>query len=231
MVAALVLDGTADEVQRAELPPKQLVLAEQDLEWRYRVADHADARGAQAQHYGGAGGGVFDEAASDRLHASLHTWRQSDTVHRMRVVDATLAQLDDGGARLRRIYELRRWYRPLSEAMQVATVSLQGTGGQVSLAWLLPIMQRVRDAWASAHPKASEAPGDAGILSWANGLLTPSVRKGVLVQQQPPGWFARARSECEALRDELLTEYARASRQVERAQRRERMAYLRGAFA
>lgn len=82
----------------------QVTLAEHheaaaELTWRFQDAEAA--LGIHAQDIrGGKGGGVFDEAASHRAHMAHRTERHRHAVARMRRIDACLAEMEPGQARL-----------------------------------------------------------------------------------------------------------------------------------
>lgn len=129
-----------------------LARAEEELEWRFRAADHDVVHlGAQAYDSGG-GSHVFDEEASCRLHERhLHAFSR---VRRMGAVDRVLdeSRLYDAMAA---IYMPQRW-RPFVSGYLIVAESAQRPSGVVTLVGLLPDAPTARDAYDRARSSHAE---------------------------------------------------------------------------
>jgi hypothetical protein len=209
-----IVSGTAPEPE--QLPQRHvaaLVRAEEDLEWRFRVADHANVRGAKGQGYE-PGTSVFDEMASWRLHRSLHSFRQAKAVATMRRVDATMTRMAGDEQRdARAIYEPQKWRELLSRAMFVAE-SAQLPIAVITLVGLLPVCSEAIEAFTRGN--GGHAPdSESRLLDWIEETIRPRLVNGQ-PRQFPPRWFFTARNWCESRRISVLRSYAEAGKGMRR---------------
>lgn len=187
----------------------RLVRAEEDLEWRFRVCDHAIQFGAQ-KYDSATFGAVFDDLASWTLHGRLHEWHRRQTVVRMRTVDVVLGGMDtDDRQDARAIYSLNnRWRDILGVALMVAE-SAQRPSGVITLTGVLPRTEEAQDAFVRAHG-GNNPRSDVDLLDWAEEAIRPPKKlvRGMAVTHRIPSWFKDAREACEAIRMRVLTSYS-----------------------
>jgi hypothetical protein len=213
----------------ARVSPAKLAMADEDLEWRFRVADHA-AMHFGAQGYESSGSHVFDESASAKLHDRLRSFSQAEAVKKLRKVDGTLRHMVPGlRAAAARIYATQSRWRVLSVALMVAE-SAQRASGLVTLVGLLPNAEQAVSAYRRAHNDEEPETG-AQLIDWVEMAITPRVVKGKTVGNQIPLWFSKAREACEGYRLDVLRDYVRAGAtrwREEKAAERARRALLVG---
>lgn len=179
--------------------------AERDLDWYHRAAE--SEIGLSAQIYDGGSGGVFDEAASARLHERMSSWRRLGAVKRMRRIALALVRMDAGLRALAgALYTERRW--PDGALVLCSLLVVDGAGAaqaNVTLSGLLPYSATAQGAFAKAHG-GSEPSGPMALINWAASAVRPQVTGG-RSQTRPPSWLGPARTDCLRLRMRILEDY------------------------
>jgi hypothetical protein len=196
----------------------------EDLAWRFQQADASI--GVRAQNMGDVKGcGVFDDAASHRLHTSMREGKHRHNVQEMRRIDACLGQMSHASQEA-----LRLAFSPSGRVSSAVASHFEITVKafeKVSLLGYALQSRAMRIAYASHH-ETVVAPDQDQVLAWLESEAKPEalkrVKRDVMAELEPLvaeydghrlAWVERMREEkriLDAAKAEHLQEQIDATR-------------------